>query len=159
MPKAKLSAGAEIETISKSEMHEALHAANKSWFQEIARGDTYRRVSSDDTIAAGAITIGGADQRELIGPKEGFVWSVKRITYKLSVGTERLGLYINDQSNRNAVNEALPFYYGFGSDELVLYGGESLLLTNTTALTSVGQVVVSMQVRELPQQLAWRLGG
>lgn len=166
--KTKLQAGAELDLITKDEMKDVLRTVTQDWFNQVARGDRYRRFSATGTVAAGELTIGGAEQLDsVLGPAEGFVWAVKRIAvYGLTlfvpedsfVFTEPLALYLNDSGPSSLVDPALQGYRGFSTDELVLYPGDTLLATGT-ALTHTGTVTLTGQARELPMPLAWRIGG
>lgn len=167
--KTKLQAGATLDLISKDELKDVLKTVRQDWFNQVARGDRYRRFSASGTIAGGALTIGGATQRDgTLGPAEGFVWALKRVAvFGLttftpgppgSVFTEPLRLFLNDDGPSSLVHPAVQGYQSFQTDEVVMYPGDTLLVTGTS-LVSTGVVTITGQARELPMPLAWRLAG
>lgn len=164
MAKVKIQAGAEIDTLNKTELDQALRTTSRDWFQQVARGDRYRRFSAKGTIAAAAVSIGGADQADaVLGPAEGFVWAVQRVgvhgltTYPAGT-TEAVRLYVNDEGPSSLVHPALLGYVDFGPQALILYPGDVLLLA-AADLAATGTVTLTGQAREVPMPLAWRLGG
>lgn len=167
--KTQIKAGAELDTLNKDELHAVLRTVTADWFNQVSRGDRYRRFSAEGTIAAGALTIGGAEQRDgVLGPKDGFVWAVKRValygltTYTAggapAVFTEPVRLHVNDDGPAALVHPAVQGYQSFNTDELVLYPGDTLLAVGA-GLTATGTIVLTGQARELPMPLAWRIGG
>lgn len=166
--KTKLQAGAELDLISKDEMRDVLKSVTQDWFNQTARGDRFKLFSASATIAAGALTIGGALQRDaVLGPADGFVWAVQRVAvFGLTTTTgdpkvtasEPLRLFLNDDGASSLVHPALQGYQAFGEHELVLYPGSTLLVTGTS-LTASGVITLTGQAREVPMPLAWRLGG
>lgn len=168
MAEVKLAAGAKLDVLNRRELKEALDTVTRDWFSQVARGDRYKRFSAAADIATGAFTIGGALQRDAaLGPAEGFVWAVQRIAVDglttatgdpLVVTSEPVALFVNDDGPASLVHPAILGYQNFGEHELVLYPGDTLLVTGT-GLTSTGTVTVTGQAREVPLPLAWRLGG
>ena len=168
MAEAKLQAGTKIDILNRKELKEVIDAASRDWFTQVARGDRYRRFSASSAIAAGAVRIGGATARDsVLGPAEGFVWAVQRIGVQglttvtgtpAAATTEPLALFLNDDGPASLVHPAVTGYLDLGQYSLVMYPGDTLLLTGTS-LTSTGTVTVTGQVREVPLPLAWRLGG
>jgi hypothetical protein len=169
MAEVKLAAGAKIDVLNRKELKEALDIATRDWFNQVARGDRYRRFSASAEIdGSGGLSIGGAAARDAaLGPAEGFVWAVQRIAVygltsatgtPLVATTEPLQLFLNDDGPASLVDPALVGYRDFGNYALVMYPGDTLLVRGT-ALTSTGTATVTGQVREVPLPLAWRLGG
>lgn len=166
--KTKLQAGAELDLISKEEMKDVLKTVTQDWFSQVGRGDRYKRFSAAATISGGTLTIGGSNQRDhVLGPAEGFVWAVQRIALSglttntgtpLTSSTEPVQLFLNDDGASSLVHPAVQGFIDFGDHELVLYGGDTLLVTGT-GLTKTGVVTLTGQAREVPAPLAWRLGG
>ena len=163
-----LKAGAKLDMLNKDELRAVLKTVTQDWFNQVARGDRYRRFSAEGTIAGGALTIGGPEARDnVLGPKEGFVWAVKRVAlYGLTtyddavpeVFSEPVRLHLNDEGPASLVHPAVQGYQGFNTDELVLYPGDTLLAVGA-GLTATGTIVLTGQARELPMPLAWRIGG
>lgn len=168
MAEVKLAAGQKMDVLNRKELRDVLDAATRDWFNQVARGDRYRRFSSAAAIATGALLIGGAAARDAVmGPAEGFVWAVQRIAVQgltsttgtpLVATTEPVQLFLNDDGPAALVHPALVGFADFGQYSLVLYPGDTLLVKGT-GLTSTGTVTVTGQVREVPLPLAWRLGG
>ncbi len=162
MAEGKLQAGATLDLLNKRELREALDAASRDWFSQVARGDRYRRFSASGAISGSAVSIGGARQRDaVLGPAEGFVWAVQRLAVgglETESGIEAVSLYINDSGAASLVHPAIEGYQAFGEHELVLYPGD-VLLVEGASLASTGTVTVTGQAREVPLPLAWRLGG
>lgn len=157
--KTKIQAGATLDLINKDEMRDVLQTVTKDWFNQVGRGDRYRRFSAWGDISGGAVTIGGAEQLDhTLGPAEGFVWAVQRIGIHNLDSADSLALYINDDGPSALVHPGITTYQDFGQTQLVLYPGDTLLLTGSS-LTDTGIVTVTGQARELPMPLAWRLGG
>lgn len=165
--KTKLQAGAELDLISKDEMKDVLKTTMQDWFNQVARGDRYKRFSAAATISGGTLAIGGATQRDhVLGPADGFVWAVQRLAvYGLTTTSEEFGtvteplrLYLNDDGPASLVHPALQGYQAFGEHELVLYPGDTLLAVGAS-LTATGVITLTGQAREVPMPLAWRLGG
>lgn len=168
MAQVKMGAGVTMDVLNKAELKSALDAATRDWFNQVARGDRYRSFSATGTIAAGALSIGGAtSDGAVLGPADGFVWAVQRIALSgltsatgtpLVATTEPVALFVNDNGPSALVHPAITGYQAFGEHELVLYPGSTLLVTGT-ALTSTGIITLTGQAREVPMPLAWRLGG
>jgi hypothetical protein len=168
MAEVNLKAGAKIDVLNRKELKEVLDVATRDWFNQVARGDRYRRFSASGAIDTGSLTIGGASARDAVmGPAEGFVWAVQRIAVygltsatgtPLVATTEPVQLFLNDDGPSSLVDPALVGYRDFGNYALVLYPGDTLLVRGT-GLTSTGTATVTGQVREVPLPLAWRLGG
>ena len=168
MPKIKLQAGAELDVLSKNELKSVMDTVRQDWFNQVARGDRYPRFAAQGTIASQTLSIGGAEQADQrLGPPEGFVWAVQRlavaglttITGTPAVATtEPVALYVNDSGASSLVHPAITGYADFADYELVLYPGDTLLVTGAS-LTSTGTVTVTGQARELPISMLWRLGG
>lgn len=168
MAEVKLAAGAKLDVLNRKELKEALDTVTRDWFNQVSRGDRYRRFSASATIASGIVTIGGAAQKDAsLGPAEGFVWAVQRIAVSgltsatgtpLVATTEPVALFLNDSGPAATVHPAIVGYKEFGEHELVLYPGDTLLVAGA-GLASTGTVTVTGQAREVPMPLAWRLGG
>ncbi len=168
MAEVTLQAGAKLDMLNKRELKAALDATTRDWFNQVGRGDRYRRISAKGTIAAGALSIDGVSAtNQQLGPAEGFVWAVQRIAVSgltIVSGTpavavsEPVQLFLNDDGPSSLVHPALAGYEDFGQYSMVMYPGDTLMVRGA-GLTSTGEVTVTGQVREVPMPLAWRLGG
>lgn len=168
MAEVKLAAGKTIDVLNKTELRAALDAATRDWFNQVSRGDRYRRFSATGEIDTGSLVIDGTlVENQTLGPQEGFVWAVQRIalsgltsvTGTPAVATsEPVQLFLNDDGPSSLVHPAVAGYQDFGQYSLVMYPGDTLLVKGDD-LTSTGIVTLTGQVREVPMPLAWRLGG
>src|SRR4051812_13294930 len=122
MAKTEIKAGASLETLTKGELLEAISEHRASWVAEVARGDRYSGLRGAGTVAAGVLTIGGdRDQDGTMGPRSGYVWSVRRLAVIGLAAGDRLTLFVNDDSPSNTVKPVLDQYQPFEPGELVLY--------------------------------------
>lgn len=159
MAEAKLQAGAKIDILNRKELKEVLDTATRDWFNQVARGDRFRRIAASAAIAGTALEIGGPAARDaVLGPADGFVWAVQRLALVGLASTETVQLSLNDAGASAVVHPAMGRYQSFGQFDLVLYPGDTLLIEGT-GLTSTGIVTLTGQARELPVPLAWRLAG
>jgi hypothetical protein len=168
MAEVQLKAGAKIDTLTKKELKDVIDNASRDWFNQVSRGDRYRRFSATGTIASGALVIDGTSSaNQTLGPAEGFVWAVQRIALSgLTVvsGTpavavsEPVQLFLNDDGASSLVHPAVAGFHDFGQYSLVLYPGDTLLAKGAS-LNSTGIVTLTGMAREVPLPLAWRLGG
>ena len=170
MADVKLQAGAKLDVLNRHELKTVLDQATRDWFNQVARGDRYRRFSTQGTIdGSGNLLIDGAQQKnQQLGPAEGFVWAVQRLSVfglTSTTGTPKVAtsepvqLFLNDNGPSSLVHPALAGYADFGSYSLVMYPGDTLLFQASGLTTAAGTIVtVTGQVREVPLPLAWRLG-
>lgn len=166
--KTKLQAGAELDLLTKDELHGVMKTVTRDWFNQVARGDRFPRFSGSATITAGALRIDGSTHdNQRLGPAEGFVWAVQRLALSglttntgtpLTSSTEPVQLFVNDDGPSSLVHPALQGYQDFGQHGLVLYPGDTLLVVGT-GLTKSGVITLTGQAREVPMPLAWTLGG
>lgn len=168
MAEVQLKAGAKLDMLNKRELKEVIDAASRDWFNQVSRGDRYRRFSASGLIDTGSLLIDGTTaENQTLGPAEGFVWAVQRIAvFGLTdvsgtpavAATEPVQLFVNDVGPSSLVHPAVEGYQDFGQYSLVLYPGDTLLVRGAE-LTSTGIVTITGQAREVPLPLAWRLGG
>ena len=162
--KVRLTAGAELDLLTEGEARNAFHAALTDWRVELARGPKHVRFSGNGLIDAnGAVTIGGDTQSEStgrLGPEQSLVWSVKRWTVSgLAVnGGDSLTAYINTDQPNTLIKGGITGYDHFGSDSLVLSGGDRLLFVGSSLIAAAGtRVFISGAAWELPASLAYQL--
>jgi hypothetical protein len=159
MAKVKLQAGAEIDFLNKKEMHEELNAMMTSWVGEVSRGDRYPRFKMYGTIAGGQVSIGTEDA-QLVGPDEGFCWSLRRLAIvggSYAPATDSLGLYLGTDLNPSSVIQppSLAKYNAYEAGEMVLMPGDQIVVAGGVA--GAGKMWVTGQVRELPIPLLYRM--
>lgn len=155
--KFKINAGAELDLLTRDEMRDELAGFAANWRAETIKGDRYKRIYGYGTPATGAVEFGGdLAGGEQLGPAQGFVWDVRRLgLLGHDPAADVLRVFINAPEIGNCVIPVMGRYQGFNRAELVLYPGDLLLVSGTTAATD--RVSLVGQVRELPIGLAWRL--
>lgn len=151
----EIQAGVKVDLASPAEVRNIVGGELASWRAEIARGTRYRNPGFPGVAnGAGVLTIG---PEAGLGPLEGFVWSVTRITVSGITAAQVVTAYINDTSTILAVaplTAAVPFVFP-GERGCILNGGDRLVLAGT-GLTAGGAYGVALGVTELPVQLASR---
>jgi hypothetical protein len=157
--KQKFNAGADLDLLTKGEVEELLKASQTSWFNEVAKGDRYRRFGVQSTVIADTTVTFGDDPHNQVGPNDGFIWAVKRLNIiggEIDPGTNDTFIYLNSASPSNMVRQLVANYTAFGNNELVMYPGDQLIVTST-GLTDGTIVTLTGAVRELPLPMGWRL--
>lgn len=154
MAKVQIQAGATIDTLNRHELADALAAHLTSWRHENARGIKARRFSAfGDATAGGVLTLGATGDQQ-IGPPEGFVWNVLRLSVSnYDPATATIALYHSSVSDSAVIHPDLAVYNTL--DEIV-YAGETLVLSGT-GLAASARVWATGLVWEAPQSLAWKL--
>jgi hypothetical protein len=165
MAEQKIQAGKTIDTVTKKELHDALGQHLRSWIAETAIGGRFARFAGTGTIASTAVTIGGANATQDLGPGPGFVWDVRRLRITANSGTinsaDIFGIFINDPGPASLVARSDDVVVSQRAWEwngnVVLYPGDTLLVQSLNTLVTTGGLIVSGQVLELPVGLAWKL--
>lgn len=142
MPKTKMKAGAEIETLNQAELLDALGQTTTTWFQEEARGFTTARFSNVSTVAATNVQVPARDD-DRFGPEQGFAWRVSRISVSGLSANDVLSVYRDKATPLNFLcylTATAPVFPGKG---IILRSGEFLVVANTAALTATGDIVVT----------------
>ncbi len=158
--KQKFNAGVELDMITKDEVKDLLQAQMTSWFNEVAKGDRYKRFSAQATVLADGTVTFGQDAHNRVGPNDGFIWSLKRLNIGPDTGidpsTDDVFLFFNDANPSSMIRQLAANYSQFGTNEVVLYPGDSLVITSSS-LTAGDILTISGAVRELPLPMGWRL--
>jgi len=159
MAKTKMTAGAEIETLTPPELAGHLDRFTKHWYQEKARGVTTFRFDSTATVTgAGALTV-PATAQPLIGPKAGFAWAVQCGRVQGLLSGDSLSIFRNSSSVPG--NFVGQFTAGapvmpFGSKGLILRGDERLIIVGSS-LMATGDVTVNFEGIEVPDPDLYKL--
>jgi hypothetical protein len=152
----KITANADIDLLTKEEVAEVL----SGWMAEIARGVRFRNFSGQTVLAGGVYTIGLSGQ-DPIGPREGFLWSVVRISVSgagvAAAGTDLYSVFDSEVSPSKLVASGLTRGKEWNTGGFVLDGGSQLVVSGVGTGTAGAPVVVAGQAIEIPVQLAWRL--
>jgi hypothetical protein len=163
--RVNLQLGAELDVLTKDEARAALDGALANWQAEFARGRRYRRFSAQAAVVGGAITIGPGVDGDGLGPDEGFVWSVKRLTVSgFSAANDTVDLFLNDRSGTTLVEPGIARAGSstggvrkWGSNQLVLQAGDRLLISGAGLAVETTRIVVAGQTLEAPAALIWSL--
>lgn len=139
MPKTRMKANSELETLSQAELEAVLTKQTAAWFQEQARGYTTARFGNSATVAAGSVTIPAVSSADTFGPDYGFVWRVGRISANGLSSNDVLKVFRNGVTFVGVVTATANLSPGKG---LILRGGEWLTLTGAS-LGATGDVTVT----------------
>lgn len=142
MPKTKMKAGAEIETLNQAELIDALGQTTTTWFQEEARGFTTARFSNVSTVASTNVQVPKAND-DVFGPEQGFAWRVSRISVSGLAAADVLSVFRNATTPLNFLGYLTATSILLPGKGMILRSGEHLLIANTAALTATGDIVVT----------------
>lgn len=108
--KIKLDVGAELDLLSPGEYKDGLESLNRTWFEEMGRGLKHIRFMTHATVTAGAFAVGAPLQPDgqLLGPREGFVWSVDRITVSGLATGDTVRLWRNGNQLHQLIDTLTP---------------------------------------------------
>jgi hypothetical protein len=160
MAKVKLEIGAELDLLAPKDLRAELDQSAAGWFRELARGLKVIRFPQPltATVSGGAVTI-GAEQPDAppLGPRQGFVWMIQRISVWGDQSTDDILLYRgSDSANQFIARISLATgIFTPGSKALLLHPGEQLLFTGT-GLTSTS-ITVNGEAIEAPGPMIWKL--
>jgi hypothetical protein len=160
--KVKIQAGAEIDTLTKDELTQAL----RDWSVEVMRGPIPKRFSAQGTVAGNALTIDGQNGSGVLGPEAGMVWLVTRVAVTgLTNATDPTSLFVNGTQPWNLVIPSVTGvtgstgYHEFPASQVMLTGNDRLILASTGAIAATGMITLAGQAWELPVGLLWKLLG
>lgn len=157
--KFKLVGGAEIDLFTADEAKTVVENALAGWHKEITRGVKFRQFSGQ-TVNTGATWQMVDPTGELLGPREGFLWSVTRVTVAgagVVPGTDAYSLGVNELSASKLIETGLTRGIRFDVGALVLNGGDRLAAGGASTGTLGYPIVLSGAAVELPVQLGYRL--
>jgi hypothetical protein len=156
--KFKLTGGAEIDLFTADEARTVVRDELAGWHREITRGVKWRTFSGQ-TVNNGAAWTMADPNAEALGPREGFVWAVTRLTVSgggVVAGTDTYTLAVNELTPSRLVETGLTRGIRFDIGALVLNGGDRLVFTGASTGALGAPIVVSGAAAELPAQLSWR---
>lgn len=148
-----LQVGSPIETLTQGELHDELARTSQEWFRQYGKSVKYMRFGPVPVdVVDAAFSLDGSASTDL-GPREGFAWSVRRITvWGLAGGTtpDIANLYRNQpggipvwQFNGN------NFAYTFGKLEMLLLPGETMALASQGDIAATGTITISGDILEI----------
>lgn len=153
----RIDAGVKVDLATPAEVRQIVHGALSGWQEELMRGTKFRHPAAYGIAAAGGALLVDATSPTTVGPAEGFIWSISRITVTGLTAAQTLGVFVNDNSPMMAAGTftATVNTIIYGDRGLVLNGGDRLVL-NGVGLTAGGAYIAACEVTELPVQLRSR---
>jgi len=159
-----LEIGSEWNMLDSDELDAVLSKHYQQWLQNAARSVKYSRFGPAGTaVASSAVTFDGSGnaQNTAIGPRDGFVWSIKRLAVSgLATGTtpDVVNLYRNKPSGTaiwqfNGNN----FAYTFGKGEMILLPGETLSFASSGTLAATGQITITGDYVQAAAEELWKI--
>lgn len=157
MPEYTMTAGGKFHSLSAEE----LHAALQQWMVDAVKGIRPVTISgqgnadSTGSISLGAQTLtGGA-----LGPNQGYWWAVQRLAVRVDSVPAAYALYRNAARSHDLIKDVpgeANGYAAFGPWELMLNGGDSLVIRTQSTTPTTGLITVAGQAVEIPNQLLWK---
>jgi hypothetical protein len=170
MAKVKLDVGATVDFLNKDEMSELMAKDRElALVQEHERfkGLKFIRMPrlyatpSNGTVRLGEAWGGQPYTDQIMGPNQGFVWSIRRLVVTgLGTGTspDIINFYRNGisgeviwQLNGNSFGQT------FGKTEMMLLPDERLIAQSVGSMTSTQQIVISGDAVEVPALMIGKL--
>lgn len=160
--KAKLDFGAEIDILSGDEFDRGIDRLGKVW-REYATGLKHVRfpVMRGAVTAGGALTLGSTDSPDLtfVGPAQGYVWRVARVSVYGLTGTEEVELYFGDVGSSRFVRPLSASNPEWDTSRgLLLHPGDHLVVSGA-GLTAGEVVSVNGEAYEAPAEQIFKLIG
>lgn len=162
MPKLTLQGGMHLEIPDRAENREDIARVMDERELVQARGVKWMRLPQIiGTPANSAITLDETKGAAIVGPEQGYLWSLRRVVVDgMTSGTtpDVINMYRNSVSGAplwqfNGNN----FGYTFGRLEMVLMGGDTLKFASVGTFSATGQIRVSGELVEVPAEMAWKL--
>lgn len=165
MAKAKLELGVELDLLSAPEFRQGLDHLHNGLMREMARGLKPIRLApiqlttAASQIPGGVISVGGdTPNAQQFGPKEGYIWAVRRISFFGTVAADSISIWRGDPANRGNFVQNLTGVVGiatFPKGALTLHPGETLAFSGT-GLTST-EISISCEAIEAPAEMVYKL--
>lgn len=160
MPKVQLQLGAALDVINADEMEAALHKQGdieEERARARARGISVLRLPQVQGIAATGALLMGAGQ-QISGPRDGFVWYIKRFFVTGLAAGDVVLIYANGVASQPLwqLTAAVP-QATFGTYTMFLREGETLVVANMGTFTSTAQITLSGDVLQVPTVMLGKL--
>lgn len=160
MAKFRVTAGAELDVLTQDELDKSLESYGDRLERARVRGIRYRRLPLLQGAAAGGVLTLGQNA-PTIGPDSGFAWSLRRLVVTgLTAGTtpDLVNLYRNGSGEQPVWQfNGNNFGYTFGRLEIVVLGGETLVLQSAGTFAAAGTITLSGELVELPAEMLGKL--
>ena len=116
---------------------------------------------SSGTVVLGQSWAGQSYTGQIIGPNQGFVWSIRRLS-AAGLGTGNTPDLLNIYRNGTGVAPCWQLNgnnwgYSFGPTELLLLPGENLVAASLGSLVSTAQITLTGDAIEVPQAMIGKL--
>lgn len=168
--KVQLALGAELDILTKKELGEELRAAHQRWQQQVHAWELGKKhqglpVARGVADGSGHLTLGSTTDPDQVylGPREGFVWQVVRVSVGIMASSDVLAIYKGEPGNGHFVAE-LGGGPGGGvftpSRGLLLKPGDYLVLSTqglSGSLTAGTSYAVSGEVYQVPAEMVGKL--
>lgn len=161
MAKIKMELGATLETVGSEELPGILRDAMiqaEERERAHARAITWLRLPVlAATPAASAVTL-RAQPPATYGPRDGFVWQVRRLIVSGISTTDQIGCYFDENSRPPEwVFGATTFQATFSKFQLTVRDGQQLLFNSIGTYAGTAQVTVTGEVVEVPTVMLGKL--
>ncbi len=157
----------DVKPLTRDELAEVLREDREAVEAARLEGVKYFRLPrlyatpASGTVVLGESWSGQPYTGQSIGPNQGFVWSVRRLTCNgLGTGTspdilniDRNGLHTDPVWQLNGNN----WGYSFGPTEMLLLPGEKLVAQSLGSLVATVQVTLTGDAIEVPQAMIGKL--
>lgn len=158
--KFKIDFGTEIDLLTQGELDASLARHGDALERSRVRGIRYRRLPLLQGVAAGGVLTLGATT-PTVGPDSGFAWSLRRVVITgLTAGAtpDVVNLYRNGGGEQPVWQfNGNNFGYTFGRLELVIQGGETLVLVSAGTFAATGTITMSGELVEVPAEMLGKL--
>ena len=157
----------DVKPLTRDELAEVLREDRQAVEAARLEGIKYFRLPTlyatpaGGTVVLGQSWSGQSYTGQIIGPNEGYVWSIRRLSCNgLGTGTtpDILNIYRNGtgvapcwQLNGN------NWGYSFGPTELLLLPSEQLIAASLGSMTSTAQITLTGDAIEVPMQMIGKL--
>lgn len=161
MAKFRLSAGAELDMLTKDELDDSLQSQwDREWTAR-GRGIKYVRLPVLTGTLTGTYPTSTTSLDNTCGPDQGYAWAIRRVA-AAGLGTSDQ-LYIFRNSVRAATLLTVLVGTGTNADvelsgvQMVLMPGDKLIAAPGATFTASGTITVSGEAVEVPAELLWKL--
>jgi hypothetical protein len=157
MARVKLDFGAEIDVLNKDELDRSMTAFEQ---REAERWRAIKGMDLPQTVrgtASGSALTLGETTGLVMGPRPGYVWSVRRLVVTgLTSGAtpDQVNLYKGTAAGAIEWNfNGNNFGYTFGKGQITFRGGETFCLASVGTFNSTAEIILSGSIVEAPAEL------
>jgi len=163
MPKVTLQGGTHLEIPNRDENREDVARVMDERELVQARGVKWMRLPEMyGTPAASALVMDEAHGTLVVGPEQGYTWSLMRIVVDGLTASSTAPDIVN--MYRNSINSAPlwqfngnSFGYTWGKLQMTLKGGDTLKFQSVGTFAATGRIRVSGELIEVPAEMDWKL--